>query len=221
MHSLKKALSIFPARLVEIFNFVVLYNEFRYKRRAIYTVKDTKGEPLGEHTDQIAMAAMFIRDRFLPHLNAEKVLRYALLHDLVEVYGGDTPAFPDKDGAFGLDVVVDHTTKKEREHKALERLKRELDWPEAFATIETYEQKADEESRFVYALDKFIADLNIFEDGGRTNRVLKVTYEEKLEYKWHKIAEHPFLLDLYGEFCRYCKEHESELYFQPTETAAE
>lgn len=221
MHSLKKALATFPHRLVEICKFVVLYNQFRRKRRVIYTVKDTEGEPLGEHADQIAMTAMFIRDRFLPHLNAEKVYRYAMLHDFVEVYAEDTPAFPDQFGAFGHDGRTDHTTKEERERMALKQLQHELEWPEAFATIDAYERKADEESRFVYALDKFIADLNIFEDNGRTNILLGVTYEKKIAYKRHRIAEYPFLLELFDEFCKYCKEHESELYFQPTETAAE
>lgn len=220
MKSATRTPAALSPRVAELFNFVVFYNKFRNIRRVIYTKGSADREPLGEHTDQLAFFAWFVRDLFLPHLDLSKVLCYSLAHDVVEVYAEDTSAFPDKLGHFGHSL--DRSTKKDRERRALERLVRE--WGQTFPAmieqIRAYERREDEESRFVYALDKFVADLNILEDEGRTNLLLGVTFDEKVAYKRPRIAEHELLVELFDEFCEYCSAR-PELYYQPETTAAE
>ncbi len=73
----------------------------------------------------------------------------------------------------------------------------------------------DEESRFVYALDKFLSVLNIFEDSGRTNIELGITFDEQVAYKRPRIAQHSFLLSLYDKFVAFCAQR-PELHYQAT-----
>ena len=47
-----------------------------------------------EHSWHMAMCAMVLKDYVkFESINMEKVLKMTLIHDLVEIYGGDTPAF--------------------------------------------------------------------------------------------------------------------------------
>ncbi|MGL5124581.1 MAG: HD domain-containing protein [Fusobacteriaceae bacterium] len=46
-----------------------------------------------EHSWHMAMTAMTLEKYYLEPVNMEKVLKMVLIHDLVEIYAGDTPAF--------------------------------------------------------------------------------------------------------------------------------
>ncbi|MGL5963351.1 MAG: HD domain-containing protein [Fusobacteriaceae bacterium] len=46
-----------------------------------------------EHSWHMALAAMTLREYFLEEIDMEKVLKMILIHDIVEIYAGDTPAF--------------------------------------------------------------------------------------------------------------------------------
>ncbi|HET7109719.1 MAG TPA: HD domain-containing protein, partial [Gemmatimonadales bacterium] len=48
-------------------------------------------ESVAEHSWRLALMAMLLRHEF-PELDAEKVLRMCLIHDLGEAIGGDIPA---------------------------------------------------------------------------------------------------------------------------------
>jgi 5'-deoxynucleotidase YfbR-like HD superfamily hydrolase len=76
----------------------------------------------------------------------DKVIKYALVHDLVEAYADD--AF-----VFDEEQVKE---KDSREHLALERLKGQK-FSKGFAeVIEEYEKLDNEEIKFVYGLDKLM-----------------------------------------------------------------
>jgi len=209
-------------KVVECLRFVKFINRFRREPRLIY-YKDRKDESgkrvpelVGEHSYQLIFFAWFIRDRHLRHLNREKLMLYATVHDLPEIYAGDTPAFPDPKGIIKSHLT--HKDKEVRERKAIVRIEHE--WQGAFpAMIDyliAYNNQDDEESRFIYALDKFLAELNIYEDNGYTDILLGVSRSAKEAYKKPKIAEHPFILNLYEEFCRFCRVRE-EYGYSPKE----
>lgn len=48
-----------------------------------------------EHSWHMSLAAMTLREYFMENLNMEKVLKMILIHDIVEIYAGDNPAFGD------------------------------------------------------------------------------------------------------------------------------
>jgi putative hydrolase of HD superfamily len=141
-----------------IFDFVRLLHKFQAVQRDIDVPKD-RGENDVEHSYQLAMVAWYIIDRNKLSLDRQKVLEYALAHDLVEAFAGDVNP-----------LVADEETmeqKPEKERQAAERLQTDLPaFPTLHQTIHTYEAKADPESRFVYIIDKILPVMNIHLLGG-------------------------------------------------------
>ncbi len=207
-------------RVALMLRFVRFTNLFKIQERLIWYKGNDNRELDGEHVFQLVIFAWFIRDRFLPHLNLLKVLLYAIVHDLPETYGGDTPAFQDKSGKHKSKATA--KDKKEREAEAIKRIEAEwdADFPEMLNYLHAYEKLEDEESRFVYALDKFLAELNVYEDDGRTDKILCLTRDEIEEYKRPRIAEHDFLYELYDDFCKFVRLR-PEIHFNPEEKFTE
>lgn len=103
-----------------------------------------------DHTVMIGIIGCAIASKFYPNLNVGKIAEYALAHDLVEVYAGDTNS-----------INISSEAKKEkdeREKLALEKIKNkfgaDFDW--VHTQIENYESQKDLESRFVKLLDKIL-----------------------------------------------------------------
>jgi HD domain-containing protein len=105
-----------------------------------------------------ALAALWYRGRLDPGL----VAQYALVHDLVEVYAGDTPT---------LRISEDERAAKEaREVDAFLRIGEEFAFrlPWLAQTIAMYELRRTPEARFVKALDKILPKITHLLNGGRT-----------------------------------------------------
>lgn len=102
-----------------------------------------------DHTFMLGLLACAFAARFAPHLDLGMVAQFALVHDLVEVYAGDTAT------AKGLSDAA-RADKEAREHAALMRIKEEFDaeFPWIGATIERYEALDTAEARFVKVADK-------------------------------------------------------------------
>lgn len=132
-----------------------------------------------EHSYNLAMTAWFLASYF-PKLDVEKLIKFALAHDLVEVHAGDTYAFADKE-------LID--TKAAREAAAVERLKQEWpDFEELHQIIHAYEQKDSEEAKFIYALDKIMPIMAIYISDGYTWKHEGLTLERLHEVKIQQIA---------------------------------
>ena len=144
-----------------------------------------------EHSYQVGFLAWQLNDMLSLWLDIWRILQYSLSHDLVEVYAWDTDA---------MWTAWDPLTKIQREQDALEQLKHEYGTFWSFVeTLEKYEHRDDEEARFVYALDKLIPMLNIYEDNGRDWKRKNKSLEDIRAYKDKKIAEHPVVEKLYNE----------------------
>lgn len=111
-----------------------------------------------DHTVMLSLIAIGLAE-YDPRLDKGKVAQYALVHDLVEVYAGDTPTLhQDK---------VDFTAKAEAETKALKRLDDQFaqTFPGLVQTLKDYEALIDLESEFVKTLDKSMpAITHLFND---------------------------------------------------------
>ncbi len=167
-----------------ILKFAKLIHEFQNIERSLWLKGREHPENDAEHSYQLAMISWYVVSTYKLPLNVDKVIKYALMHDLVEVYAGDTDAF-DKD-------PEQHASKAEREHLALEKLKLEFtEFPEMTDLITVYENREDHESKFVYALDKVVAPINIYFDSGRTWKHKGITFKKLLENKLPKVAAHP------------------------------
>lgn len=145
----------------------------------------------GEHTFELALLAWYICSSEKLDLDIEKVLQYALAHDIVESYSGDTPVFD----------VEGQKTKAAREADALVRIENEFpEFPHLTQTIHEYERRDTPESVFVYALDKLIDPLDASME--TTQSIWKdnnMTYEQLRAYKDQKIALSPVIQKYWEE----------------------
>lgn len=169
--------------LEQIFKFIKLTHDFQKIERVTLVSGTDRMENDAEHSYQLAMVGWYIVSNYKLPLNVDLVIKYGMLHDLVEVYAGDTYIF-DKDPSV-------HESKVEREREALNRLKVEFpEFSEMTDLIDAYEKREDEESKFIYALDKVVAPINIYMDGGALWKVKGVTFNEMVDNKKDKVAEH-------------------------------
>lgn len=153
-----------------------------------------------DHTVMLGLIGCAFAARHLPDLDLGLVAQYALIHDLAEVYAGDTPT---------LRITEDLlSAKASREARARDRITAEfggtLPWvPEV---IEAYERWATPEARYVKAMDKLLPKITHILNGGRTFRdmgmdraELVARYGTQLEELRGYAADFPPLFDLREE----------------------
>lgn len=134
-----------------------------------------------DHTVMLGVIACAFAERHLPKLDLGLIAQFALVHDLVEVYAGDTPTLRIDD--------EQRASKEEREQAALTRIMREFTrLPWLAATIELYEQRRKPEARYVKAMDKLLPKITHIANRGRTLRdqgfsmgELVARYEQQLD----------------------------------------
>lgn len=142
-----------------------------------------------EHSYNLVMAAWYLSGHF-PRLDRDKMIRYALAHDFVELHAGD-------EMAIGRTKEAEKQ-KREREKQALKQL--EKDWPdfaELTTTIKDYEKQSSPESKFVYALDKLMPMLLNLLSGGKTWQTFKLKRADVLANKDVKIRLSPEVNELW------------------------
>ncbi|HLL52366.1 MAG TPA: HD domain-containing protein, partial [Myxococcaceae bacterium] len=102
-------------------------------------------ESVAEHSYGVALLCLFLADAYFPDLDATKVVRIALLHDLGEAYVGDiTP----HDG-------VTKEQKHARERQAAERILSKLPNGAAYLALwDEYEHGSSPEGRLVRQVDR-------------------------------------------------------------------
>ncbi len=129
------------------------------------------------------------------------------MHDFVEVYAGDTYIYSTNQEELD--------SKEEREKKAAERLQKELpEFKDLHKLINIYEKRGDEESRFVYALDKIQPVLNIYTDGGRTWKEKGITIKMLVDHKKDKVALSPEIASCFEELVALLKKEEKQLFIK-------
>lgn len=191
--------------LERLFDFVSLLNNFREVERTIRVRGLDENENDVEHSYQLAMVSWYLLSNKDLGLDAECAVKYALAHDLVEVYAGDT--------YFYTEDEEEMNSKEEREKEAALRLKKEFpEFNELHRAINGYMSLADDESRFVYALDKILPIINIYLDGGRTWRQDGVTLEKLLRKKTDKVAVSEEVYSYFEEIVSLLKEQEIKLF---------
>lgn len=177
--------------LPQLEKFVTFLHEVERIKRVARRPDETEPTNTAEHTFEVAMTCWYIASLEGLPLNFEKILKYALAHDLIEAYAGDTYVF---DTEKQLD-------KSERERKAVLQIEHEFaEFTDLIQTIHNYEAKADPESRFVYAADKLIDPLNISLEKGTTLwKDKNVSYQAIRSYKDAKIAKDETIKNLWEE----------------------
>mgnify|MGYP001559278579 CR=1 FL=1 len=104
-----------------------------------------------EHSYRVAMLCWMLIDEYRLKLDANKVIRYALIHDLPEAYAGDISMHASPELL---------KNKKANETKAAKKLTKDFPRQKSmWKDLHEYEKKKDAESRFVYVVEKLEAFL--------------------------------------------------------------
>ena len=192
-------------KLKNLLDFVQFTHEFREVIRIARSPNGERFENDAEHSYQLAMVAWYIIETDKLKLNKELIFMYALSHDLVEIYAGDTYTF-DKNQSH-------HDTKKQREKEALHKIKvRFPQFKSLIKAIEKYEQKKDKESKFIYALDKLIPPIQIYMEGGKLWHEKNVSFDELIDNKNKKIAVSPNIEKYWKEILKIIEDNKTNLF---------
>ena len=126
-----------------------------------------------DHTVMLGLVACMIADKWFPGLDKGRITNFALVHDLVEVYAGDTPTLRQLDPEA-------RAAKKDREREALDRIFREFRGEFSWLpfTIAAYEDGASSEARFVRMLDKVLPKITHLLNGAVTITAEGMTREQ-------------------------------------------
>ncbi|MFM1583489.1 HD domain-containing protein, partial [Helcococcus ovis] len=160
-------------------------------------IGESRRENDAEHSWHIATMAMFLEKYSKNKIDVNKVIKMLLVHDLVEIFAGDT---------FAFDVNA-NKDKKNRELESMSKLKSHLDIYEA-KMLENlwleFEEKATSEAIYANAMDRLQPLIsNVFAENGGTWKegnvrlsqvlarasLIKDVNEEIYEFIYEKIIE--------------------------------
>ncbi len=186
------------AKLFTLLKFVEFTNLFSGIYRKTILNKDGSYENDSQHSFQLGLVAWYIANSNNLPLNTEKLIKYALVHDLIETYSGTSPAYSRNTDKQKLKEVS--------EMKAMAKIAKNFaEFKELQVIIKKYNAMNDEESRFIYALDKLIPIINIELNNNDFYFRTKTTHEDMLKVKKNKIAKSKTVeeyFDLLTEYLR-------------------
>lgn len=178
-----------------VLEFQALLQQFSEVERALHR-KHKAGyqfENDTEHSYNLTMTAWYLAS-FFPHLDTDLIIRYALVHDFLEIYSGDTFIFGSSD---------ELSTQQDREERAIKELHEKWDdFPDLHHYIHEYETMENAESKFVFALDKFMPIMTMYVNDGytwktehssvkkiRDSRIAKVVVSEEIKPYFDELCE--------------------------------
>ena len=159
---------------------------FSFARIKRLTLRDDgEHESDTDHTVMLSLCACAIADKlYRNRLDLGRVAQFAIVHDLVEAYAGDTDT---------VNITEERRLDKERrEREALERIRREFNgvYPWIPETIEAYETRTEPEARFVKTLDKAMTKVTNTINKGEAIKKKGTTYEEIKMFFANQLAEY-------------------------------
>ncbi len=183
---------MYDEKLSKELKFIMELDKMKSIFRQTSLVDNSRRENDAEHSWHIAVMAMLLSKYTDEDINECKVIKMLLVHDLVEIYAGDTFCY-DKLG---------NSDKKERENEAADKLFSilpEKEGREIRELWEEFEEMETAEALFAASMDRLQPMLqNYFSDGGtwkKFNISKKQVYErispiKKSSKKLWQFAEH-------------------------------
>jgi putative hydrolase of HD superfamily len=147
-------------RLAAQMRFIIEVDRLKTVLRRSPLVADSRRENDAEHSWHLALMVLVLAEHADEPVDAARTLALVLVHDLVEIYAGDT-------FVFDADATV---SQEEREKAAADRLFRLLPADQAAefrGWWDEFEAQATPEARFAKAMDHLEPVLlNYYNDGG-------------------------------------------------------
>lgn len=177
------------------------------------TVKRTIGyrpqhlENDAEHSYQLALVCWNANQQYSLALSDELILKYALVHDIVELYAGDVDAYGDQ-----KQIAM----KSQNEAESFQKLKQNYNmFSDMLHFIEQYEHRADAESQLVHMMDKFLPNINIYNAKSDAYKTRKIDFESWKQWLYCKInleSLDPKLKKIFEESVTMVEEHREVFY---------
>ena len=153
-----------------------------------------------EHSFNLAMLAWYLSQGY-PNLDKNKIIQFALIHDLVEVYAGD--------------VMAIGRTKEEENHKKLAEknafAKLKKNWPDfqdMTNAIDSYEKQDSPVSIFVKSLDKLAPLLLQILSKGKTWKFHNMSRQDIIIHKDEKTKNSPEIHAIWKELKKELFKHD-------------
>ncbi|MEO5950467.1 MAG: HD domain-containing protein [Candidatus Saccharimonadales bacterium] len=140
-----------------------------------------------EHSMTVAVLCWYIHDKYKIDLNIGSILKYAITHDFVERYAGDVNTFASAE---------ERNAKIYREQQSLNRLSEEFSgFNDMVSSMQKYELKQDDESLFVWTVDKMQGLIMGDMDSWRPYAEIDINYEKF-------VVKYGELLEKSSSYCR-------------------
>lgn len=180
---------------------------YHVKRDMPLPVGERRSENDAEHSWSLAFLACALAPEIDQKLDVGLICQFAIVHDLVEVYAGET-------AVHGNPQYV--RTKDTRETEAAKILEKEFVYlPWISETMAAYSRKDTDEAKFIYALDKYIPVFFDYLDQAQLFRERKMSlqkYNQELEQHRKKAHSHPEVGKYYDEVRAILNEHPEHFY---------
>lgn len=169
---------------------------YRIERATTVPFDKKRYENDAEHSFSLGVAALCVAPLVDSKLDLSRVGTYALVHDLAEIYAGDTPVYSDP---------ATRAAKPKRERAARAELHQKFgnDFPWLLKYLDDYVAMKDEESKFVYALDKILPHVSVIIADYHPARPTWRAYKASERIAREKVsAKYPKLLQVFQELCQ-------------------
>jgi putative hydrolase of HD superfamily len=136
-------------RLQSQLAFIAEIDKMKTIHRLTLLMDKSRCETDAEHSWHVAAAALILKEYAAEEINADRVIQMALVHDLVEIYAGDTPAY-DTQG---------YLSKTERERDAADKIFAilpSIQGQDIRALWEEFEKMETPDAKFAAALDRLM-----------------------------------------------------------------
>ncbi len=162
-----------------------------------------------EHSYQLALVCWSTNHAYQFGLKDELLLKFALAHDLVEVYAGDTDSHGDREKI---------AAKKDNEAKALEAIKHEYrEYADLLQTIDDYQTLSCVEAQLVYMMDKLMPSINIYDRNDQYCQERKLDIAQWRQWMFTKVKPERFdprLQKFFEESIAEIEQNYSEVFYQ-------
>lgn len=166
-----------------------------------------RNENDAEHSWSVAVLACSLAQHIDSNLDVGLVAQFALVHDLVELYAGDT-------SVWASDILL--KSKESSEAVALKRLKGDFkNFPWLISTVEKYEKQDSNEALFVRAIDKYIALCVRFMDDGEyfiRSKITKKIFDKNMTVHREKAHGHKGAAKYYEKIREEYEAHPEHFY---------
>lgn len=136
-----------------------------------------------DHTVMLGLICCAFAHRYLPNLDLGLIAQYCLVHDLPEVYAGDTQT---------LRITDEERERKQQREKIARgriRMRFGVSLPWVSRTIDEYEELSTPEARYVKAMDKLVPKITHIINLGVTIREQCMTRDMLIQRYDAQLAE--------------------------------